>query len=141
MPFVCEWLHTHTRLSDHIDKTNFVFSRPSSIYPTNSIYDNFVLTLSRCKKENCSRTIRCSCCFDGCSQSCCSFSNTRWCCCKMMSSPLQGTKAITDHFQLPRSRLFMSEVRYFTSLNSVFRLTHIVRTMTTPLKDSVESLR
>lgn len=141
MSFIRKWLYAHTGLSNHVNKTNFIFSRPSCIYPTYSIYDDFMLTLSRCKEEDCPRPITCSGSFYGCGQGCCRFSNTSWCCCEMMPSSFECTKAVADHFKLTGSSFFVSKVRDSTSLNSVFRLTHIVRTMTTPLKDSVESLR
>lgn len=141
MSLVGKWLHAHTGLSNHIDKTNFVFSWSSCIDPANSIDDNFVLTLSGSEEKNGSRTISCSRCFDSRCQGGCGFSNTRGCCCKVVPSSLESAQAVSNHLKLPRSRFFVSEVRDFTSLNWVFGLTHIVRTMTTPLKDSVESLR
>ena len=141
MSFISKWLDTHAGLSNHVNKAYLVFSWSACIYPTDSIHDNFMLTLSRCEEEYSSRTVTCSCSLDGCCQGCCSFSNTCGRGGEMMSSSFEGTKAVADHLKLTGSCFFVSKVRDFTSLNWVFRLTHNVRTMTTPLKDSVESLR
>ena len=141
MTFVGKRLDAHAGLSYHVNKTYLVFSRTSSIDSADSIDNNFVLTLPRCKEENCSWAVACSRRFDGCSQSRCSFTNTCRCCGEMMASSLECAKTISNHLKLTWPCLFMSKVRDVTSLNWVLRLTHNVRTMTTPLKDSVESLR
>ena len=101
----------------------------------------FYVDFVEIKEEYCPRSITCSGSFYGSGQGCCRFSDSSRGGCEMMPSSFEGTKAVTDHFKLTRSGFFVSEVRDFTSLNLVFRLTHNVRTMTTPLKDSVESLR
>lgn len=141
MSFISKWLYTHAGLSNHVDKAYFVFSWSASIYSAYCVNDNLMLTLSRCEEENSSRAITCSRSFDSCCQGCCSFPDTSGCCSEMMASSFEGTEAVANHLKLTRSCFFVSKVRDFTSLNWVFRLTHNARTMTTPLKDSVESLR
>lgn len=141
MPFVSKRLNAHAGLSHHVNKAYLVFSRTSCIDSADGIDNNFVLTLPRCEEENCSRAVTCSRRFDGCSQRRCSFTDTCRRCSEMMPSSFECTETISNHLKLTGSCLFVSKVRNTTSLNWVLRLTHNVRTMTTPLKDSVESLR